>query len=75
MLVVIFYSSFIVTCSRSYGFRDFPTEPEVNANLRRDMTVDQVIAVFGEPFSGRPDRCINCSFQYLAPSGLRTIER
>src|SRR5437762_13627272 len=72
---VIFGLCFFLACSCSYRFRGFPTEAEVKADLHRDMTVDQVIARFGEPFNGRPERCINCAFRYLAPSGMRTAER
>jgi hypothetical protein len=74
-LVVIFCSCFVLTCSHSNAFRGFPTEAEVKANLRRDMTVDQVVALFGEPFNGRPEKCINCRLRYLVLSGMRTAER
>jgi hypothetical protein len=74
-LVIIFCFCVVVTCSHSYAFRGFPTEAKVNANLRSDMTTDQVVALFGKPFNGRPDRCINCHFLYLVPSGMRTADR
>jgi hypothetical protein len=74
-LPIILCLCFVVSCSRGVGFRSFPTEAEVNANLRHGMTPQQVVALFGEPFNGRPPYCINCQFRYLAPSGMRTVER
>ena len=71
----IFISFLLITCSHCWGFRNFPTESEVHANLRPGMTVDQVLALFGEPFSGRPEMCTSCRFRYLAPTGLRTVQR
>lgn len=38
------------------------------------MTAEEVVAIFGEPSSGRPDNCITCTFRYLAPVGSLTVQ-
>lgn len=52
-----------------------PTEGELIANLRRDMTPEQVVALFGEPSGGRPENCIGCHFRYFASTGMLTAQR
>src|SRR6266536_3032938 len=74
-LLVIFCVCFVVSCSRGGGFRGFPAEAEVNANLHRDMSPEQVAALFGEPLGGRPARCADCPFLYHVSMGLLTAER
>jgi hypothetical protein len=73
--VVICCSCIIATCSQSYGSGGLPTDEELIANLRRDMTPDQVVSLFGEPSGGRPENCIGCHFRYFAPTGMLTAQR
>ena len=39
------------------------------------MTAEQVVALFGEPGNGRPAKCINCTFSYIAPIGSLNIPK
>jgi len=48
---------------------------ELIANVQRDMTPDQVVALFGEPSGGRPEKCISCHFRYFAPTGMLSAQR
>jgi hypothetical protein len=52
----------------------FPTEGQVKSQLHRGMTVEEAVALFGEPPAGRPDNCANCNLRYLAPIGMLTVE-
>jgi hypothetical protein len=67
----VFCFCFLIGCVCSHGF---PTEEQIKSQLRRDMTPEEVVALFGEPNSGRPDNCITCTFRYLAPIGSLTVE-
>ena len=53
----------------------FPNEDEVKARLRRDMTVEEVVAALGEPTNGRVPGCQQCTLRYLAPIGRMDVPR
>jgi hypothetical protein len=53
----------VATGSQSFGLGRFPTEDELNANLWRDTTPDQVVALFGKPPEERTEKCISCYFR------------
>jgi len=73
--IVIGCCCLMVACSQSFGLGTFPTEQELQANLRRDMTPAQVVGLFGEPSGGRPENCVTCEIRYLAPIGMLTVEQ
>jgi hypothetical protein len=47
----------MAACPQSFALGMFPTEQELQANIRRDMTPAQVVAFFGEPSGGMPEHC------------------
>ena len=55
--------------------RAFPTEPQVKSGLHSGMTPKEVAALFGPPNSGVAETCVDCTFRYVAPIGLRNVER
>ena len=65
---------FIATsCLDAYG--TFPSEKELEAHLRRGMTMEQILAAYGEPGNQIGSRGDKCVFRYVAPMGLLTAER
>ena len=59
-------------CSRGNAF---PSEEQLKSQLREGLTLDQVVALFGEPNNGRVEPCLNCTFTYLPPIGSLTVEK
>jgi TonB family protein len=53
----------------------FPSEKEMKARLRKGMSMQEVLAAFGEPNNqlGPPDS--ECRFRYVAPFAYLTAER
>lgn len=53
----------------------FPSEEQLKSKLRVGLTPDQVVALFGEPNSGRVVPCISCDFTYVPPLGSLTVPK
>ncbi|MGB9473612.1 MAG: hypothetical protein WCE87_00925 [Candidatus Udaeobacter sp.] len=53
----------------------FPSEEELKAHLHRGMTMEQIVAAYGEAGNQMGPRNGKCVFNYLAPLGLRTAQR
>ena len=68
---------FFVICLFAYCFAvdAFPSEEQVKSKLRVGLTVDEVVALLGEPESGRVMPCIDCSFTYLPPLGSLSVPK
>ncbi len=52
----------------------FPTEAEANARLRRGMSTEEVISIFGKPQTRISKSASESRLSYLAPIGTRTNE-
>jgi hypothetical protein len=53
----------------------FPSEEQAKSKLRVGLTADEIVALFGEPNSGRLVPCIDCTFTYLPPLGSLTVPK
>jgi hypothetical protein len=53
----------------------FPSEEQLKSKLRVSLTADEVVALFGEPNSGRVMPCIDCTFTYVPPLGSLTVPK
>jgi hypothetical protein len=69
--------SLFAICLFAYCFAAdaFPSEEQLKSKLRVGLTADEVVALFGEPNSGRVMPCIDCTFTYLPPLGSLTIPK
>lgn len=71
-LVLVFALALLAGCSGGPRAA-FPTEEEARANLRRDMTADEVFAAFGQPGGHQwVDLKLGGKVHYLAPPSART---
>jgi len=52
---------------------DFPTEEQMKARLRAGMTVDEVVAIFGQPRTGVPRNPGAARLLYVSPIGTRSV--
>lgn len=68
---------FFAICLFAYCFKAdaFPSEEQVKSKLRVGLSVGEVVALFGEPNSGRIMPCIDCTFTYLPPLGSLTVPK
>jgi hypothetical protein len=73
-LEILLISSFcfLAACPHVAGF---PTEDEMNARLRPDMTIEEVISAFGQPGTGVGQRSGPSKLRYVAPIGLMTAKK
>ena len=63
---------FFASCFVAEGF---PNEQQLKSKLRVGLTADEVVALFGEPESGRVVPCIDCTFTYVPPLGSLTVPK
>ena len=66
-----FFVIYLFACCVAAGA--FPSEEQLKSKLRVGLTADEVVALFGEPNSGRVVPCIDCTFTYLPPLGSLTV--
>ncbi len=52
----------------------FPSEEDVRSKLHAGLTADEVVRMFGEPFDGRVQPCVDCTMTYMSPFNL-TVEK
>jgi hypothetical protein len=71
----ISYLCVFIAASSLDASGNFASEKELEAHLQRGMTMEQVLAAFGEPGNQIGSRGDKCLFHYLAPMGLLTAER
>lgn len=68
---------FFAVCLFAYCFATdaFPSEQRLKSKLRAGFTADDVVALLGEPNSGRVMPCTDCTFTYLPPLGSLTVPK
>ncbi len=69
----LFFAIYFFACC--FVADGFPSEERLKSKLRVGLTADEVVALFGEPNSGRVVPCIDCTFTYVPPLGSLTIPK
>jgi hypothetical protein len=69
----MFAVSIVVACG-SFA-QAFPSEEQLKSNLRKGLTPDELVGLFGEPNNGRLNPCVDCTFTYLPPLGSLSVEK
>lgn len=70
-----FFFSAICLFGYCFAADAFPSEEQFKSKLRVGLTADEVVALFGEPNSGRVMPCTDCTFTYLPPLGSLSVPK